>query len=182
LNIKGFIFILTALVLVSTKTPGQTLNFDFGSRNYGWHAVNNCEIEENDSYLQINIKGNDPQCMSPGNLKIDASAYKKIKIKLSNHTSPVLDIFWASRDDPRIRPEACQRSILSSDSCDENHTSLAQNQFIEYTIDLSNHKEWKGSIYKLRIDPGDGPDPKNMKDGKILKEEYLLIEYIKFVP
>ncbi|MDD2617931.1 MAG: hypothetical protein PHT87_03945 [Bacteroidales bacterium] len=50
------------------------------------------------------------------------------------------------------------------------------------TIDLSNHKEWKGSIYKLRIDPGDGPDPKNMKDGKILKEEYLLIEYIKFVP
>ena len=177
---KRILFLITILLSAFSTAICQGLEFNFGTRNYGWYAQNNCSLEQNDRYLKINILGDDPYFMSPGNLKVEASKYKKIKIKLLNQTSHVLDIFWTSNDYPYIRPEARQRCLLGSDSCYENNSGFLIKGFIEYTIDLTENKEWKGLIYQLRIDPGDGPDPDNINNGKIQKEEYMLIEYLKF--
>lgn len=182
MNTDKILLLLLAFLPVTTEVLSQTTEFNFSRRNYGWYCANNCEIEKDEQYLKINITGDYPYVMSPENLKVDASKYKRIKIKLLNHTGPVLDIFWTTNDEPYIRPQACQRSILSASATHGNKFSLTQNNFIEYTIDLSRHKEWKGIIRQLRIDPGDGPEPENLSEGKIIEKEYFLIEYLKFVP
>lgn len=163
----GILFIF----LLQFKVLGQTTEFYFQNTNYGFNCDHSCKYLIQKDAMKIIINGDDPYFTSPMNLNIDASIYHKFKIRINNHTNNRFQLFWITNSDKNWRQELSYRIQVTS--------NIKNTGFMDYTIDLSNIKSWKGVIYQIRIDPGDGPNP-NARNNNI-RDEYLSIEYLKFI-
>lgn len=164
----GIIFLL----LFQFKVLGQTTEFYFHNTNYGFICMHNCQLEIDKTAMKIKITGEDPYFLSPMNLNIDARQYHKIKIRINNHTNNRIQLFWITNTDQNWRQElSCRIQVTSN---------IKNTGFMDYTIDLSKIKTWKGIIYQIRLDPGDGPNP-NIRNKDNIRDEYISIEYLKFI-
>lgn len=161
------------ILLISSTVSGQRVDFNFQNTTIGFYSANFCKIVPQQDAMKVIITGSDPYFMSPLHLNINASVYKKMKIRLKNRTNIKLEVFWITENERNQGRIKSQVFLL-----DKNNQTT---DFIDYTIDLSKNKDWKGKIYQIRIDPGDGLDPNNIKNGKIVREEFMEIEYIKFL-
>jgi len=146
----------TFIVRVSTKdTQMQKTKYDFNQHNHteGWRylGMNQQFGGPSKGIWYFSVGNNDPKLMSPA-LQVNAQHIKKIQIKIANDHNPqqysTLQVFW-KRSDQNFYSEAKSKMIPIT----------SNGGWYTYTIDLSQHPEWKGNITQIRIDPilaGDG--------------------------
>lgn len=168
---KHILYIL--ILLISSTVSGQRVDFIFQNTTIGFYSANFCKIVPHQDAMKVIITGSDPYFMSPLHLNINASVHKKLYIGLKNRTNIKFEIFWITENDQNWEVTKSQFILLK----ENNKTS----EYVDYIIDFSKNKAWKGKIYQIRIDPGDGLDPNNFKNGKLLREEYMEIEFLKFI-
>ena len=124
-------------------------NWQFEGKVDGW--IDQSDIEEMrsvDGALYINCNGNDPYILSPDRLNIDAKSYKKLHIRIKNMTrSTSLRVFFITNADSNMDERKSYVAPLTSG--DSGYTDVY--------IDLASNSLWKGTITRLRIDPGDQP-------------------------
>lgn len=168
---KHLLFIF--LIFICTTTNGQRLDFSFKNTSIGYYSANNCQIQPQNNAMKVIITGADPYFLSPMHLNINATLNKRIKIRLKNRTNLKFEIFWITENDQNWDVTKSKYILLN----ENNKTS----DFVDYTIDFSKNKAWKGKIYQIRIDPGDGLNPQIIRNGKAIKEEYMAFEYIRFL-
>ncbi|MEM9337938.1 MAG: RHS repeat-associated core domain-containing protein, partial [Bacteroidota bacterium] len=110
-------------------------------------------------YLELSFSGSDPFVWTPKNLKLDASLYDRVTIKMKNNTSSTKGSLFFNKDTDR----AWDYEKYVSFDIEPN------SDFVEYTIDLSSLSTWNGMIDQFRLDPtSEGP-------GSVLLDEMKVI-------
>ena len=86
----------------------------------------------------------DPKLVGPL-LEIDTSIIKKINIRMVNdhHADTKFQLFWATDSAGWNFSEAASVWL----------TVPTDGVWREYTIDLSSHPQWRGTVYRIRMDP-----------------------------
>lgn len=124
-------------------------NWQFEGGVDGW--IDQSDIEEMrsvDGALYINCSGNDPYILSPERLNIDAKSYKTLHIRIKNMTrSTSLRVFFITNADSNMDERKSYVAPLTSGA----------GGYTDVYIDLASNSLWKGTITRLRIDPGDQP-------------------------
>lgn len=124
-------------------------NWQFEGKVDGW--IDQSDIEEMrsvDGALYINCNGNDPYILSPDRLNIDAKNYKQLHIRIKNMTrSTSLRVFFITNADSNMDERKSYVAPLTSGA----------GVYTDVYIDLASNSLWKGTITRLRIDPGDQP-------------------------
>lgn len=132
------------------KVTWDGRSWEFGSIDSGtegWIAnFQTSNVVQNNGYLEGAIGGTDPSLLSSDGLGIDASLYKKIKIKLKNATAGTAGkIYFLTNADGSYNEAKAKGFALTPN--DPNYT--------EYTIDMSTVAGWTGTIRRFRLDPVD---------------------------
>jgi hypothetical protein len=98
----------------------------------------------NNGTLKFTATGNDPQVLGPRGLRIDAAAFKYLKIRMKNGT-PGNDaqIYWTTT------------TSGSFSETKSKHLAIVPNDagFSEYSADLSTVAAWTGTVTSFRLDP-----------------------------
>lgn len=132
---------------ISTRVPNE-YEFELKNDLEGWTADTNTSfsrVKVDDGVLFLRAMSTDPQIYR--NTSIDASKYKTLTVRIKNESEKdVFQIFWASTETGGISAENSAKVTMSTKDED----------FAEYTIDLSSAASWKGTITRLRIDPING--------------------------
>ncbi len=129
---------------ISTRVPNQW-EFEVPGDLEGWTCSTQFYFSRarvKDGQLQLKSMSVDPNMSR--NVDFDSSKYKTIKVRVKNESdSNVMQVFWASSIAGGISAQNCQTVTISKNDED----------FVEYTFDMSKHANWKGKITQLRIDP-----------------------------
>ncbi len=124
-------------------------NWQFEGKVDGW--IDQSDIEEMrsvDGALYINCNGNDPYILSPERLNINAKSYKRLHIRIKNMTrSTSVRVFFITNADSNMDESKSYVAPLTSGA----------GGYTDVYIDLASNSLWKGTIIRLRIDPGDQP-------------------------
>lgn len=111
----------------------------------GWtsqYQVSN--FAASDGKLNFTSTGTDPQILSPNNLNIDLSNFKKVKIKYKNGSSSgTAQLFFITNADQTYGES---KSVTIS-------TNGNDPVWTEYTFDFTNNGYWTGNLKQLRFDP-----------------------------
>jgi len=152
------------LVSVSNETWG----FEEDGNLEGWNLVSSLTGDVSDGALHLQITGADPYIATDGQ-SIDASVYKKIKIRMKNGTASTnMDFFFFSSEYPDgYDLNKFARTVISANDTD----------YKEYTIDMSNNPYWAGKITLLRIDPVDEATSGNIDIDYINLETNPVVEW-----
>jgi alpha-L-rhamnosidase len=151
-NIAGATSTPTPVVTAPpTPTPAATAtpvpvawNFNTDGNAEGWILTHALSGSVSGGYYNLTISGSDPYMHSPDNLGVDASKYKKVKIRLKNSTTDTAaQLYWITTVD-----------AAWSETKHSNFTINANDSgYTDYIIDLSANSYWTGTIRQLRLDP-----------------------------
>ncbi|MBO5060731.1 MAG: glycoside hydrolase family 99-like domain-containing protein [Clostridia bacterium] len=98
-----------------------------------------------DGVLALKSMSTDPQISHK--VEIDASSLKTIKVGVKNESSSnIMQIFFASTASGGISAANSVKQTIST----------KDEEFVEYTFDMSQNENWKGTVTQLRIDPING--------------------------
>ncbi|PIU40335.1 MAG: hypothetical protein COT00_02235, partial [Candidatus Omnitrophica bacterium CG07_land_8_20_14_0_80_50_8] len=118
--------------------------------------------------LQTTVRGNNPYLYIPSDgmwvFDRDSMAWKqqtaqinadlnkviKVKMKIANSPATKAKIYWNHAGDA-----ADTFSEAKSEWFPLSEPAIVNGEFYEYSIDLSNHANWNGTINQLRLDPID---------------------------
>lgn len=135
---------------ISTRVPNQW-EFEVKDDLEGWQCSTQFYFSRarvKSGQLQLKSMSNDPSMTHTTNF--DASKLKTVKVRVKNESSSnVMQIFWASTTTGGISAQNCATMTISTNDED----------FVEYTFDLSKNDRWAGTITSLRIDPIGGTGP-----------------------
>jgi hypothetical protein len=85
--------------------------------------------------------GPDPAVLSPDNLNMDTSAYKKFEIRVNNHSDSTRMILeWEASDG--------NRNLKGSQEFSVKKSTL---DYQTYSVDLSGNPDWKGTVKRVRL-------------------------------
>ena len=115
----------------------------------------NINLNYADGVMKGESTNNDPAFYSPG-IKVEASQFKKLEIKMKSNVDSSAQIFFAGRKSQFSEGKSVTFPVQGS------------NSWHIYEVDLSTNSQWKGEITKLRIDPSCAPT------------STVEVEYIKF--
>lgn len=119
-------------------------HFKTEGNQQGWSFVNSLSGNVAGGALNLTITGTDPYMNSPDNIGADASIIKKVKIRMKNSTTDTIaQLFWTTSSDPNW--DGNKRADFTITAND--------NEYTEYTVDLSNNSRWSGTIKQIRLDP-----------------------------
>ena len=131
---------------ISSRVPNQW-EFEVKDDLEGWVCntqYHYSRIKVRDGVLTLKSKSNDP--IMTHTVDIDAKEYKTIKICAKNLSeSTKMQVFFASSVTGGIDGTKVVTSSVSAKDED----------FTEYTFDMSSNENWQGTITNLRIDPID---------------------------
>lgn len=136
------------LARATTKSEGGMIwNFDSGAEGwtvthdiagYGWKSG---------GYIGGRITGLDPYIYSPGNLQVNATANKYIKVRMKNSSGSTAAQIYFVTATSTIWGEA-------------NHKDFPINAndpgYTDYVVDMSTIPSWNGTLTQMRIDPTTG--------------------------
>ncbi len=132
---------------ISTRIPYQ-YEFELKNDLEGWEANTNstfARAKVADGVFFLRAMTTDPNIYL--NTSIDTSKYKTLTVGIKNETEKdVFQVFWASTEAGGISAENSAKVTISTKDED----------FKEYTIDLSSVENWRGTVTRLRIDPING--------------------------
>lgn len=131
------------LFLLSRQDNGENNIFLSFNKDKNWHGFHHIEnVNYNESCMQFDIIGIDPYMMYD-NVNINADYMKYVQIRMGTNDMVNLSmLYFTTIDSPYISPE---KSVsFHIDPGDKIRT---------YTIDLTNHPQWKGLIQSIRFDP-----------------------------
>lgn len=119
--------------------------WEFGSHNNAWHAVKHLRVDESASgALVASVTGPDPVLVCRDALSFPAKSYPWFHVRLRNNTSSsTAQLFWVTGDAREFSPEQHVDFEVAPNT----------EEFRDYHVDLSEHPEWRGSIWRLRFDP-----------------------------
>lgn len=141
----------------TSETP-RSYEFSAENDSEGWQTNEINRGVLNGKWI-LEVQGDDPQIISPI-LSINATVVKKIFIRLINDRLPNdrCQIFW-NFDETEFFSE--ERSVWLNIKNDGNWN--------EYVIDLTGNRNWRGLIRRIRIDPVEFGNGRN-----------LTLDYIRF--
>jgi len=100
-------------------------------------------VEMMQDSMELSITGQDPYIMSP-NIRVDASRQNQVKVRMKNNTTAnIAELYLLTSDDETWDENKKTQFVI-------NANDLA---YTEYSIDLSTHPYWHGTIIKFRLDP-----------------------------
>ncbi len=143
--VSGMTFSIDYIKVVSDGRSWEFGSLDAGTE--GWTAnYQTSGVVQNNGCLEGSITGTDPSILSADNCNINASLYKKIKVKLKNATSGTAAKFYfiTNADGSYSESKAKNFAITANDT-----------GYTEYTIDMSAMATWTGVIRRFRFDPVD---------------------------
>ncbi len=138
--------------IVNRRVPGispPSWDFEAEGDPEGWAPRHDLEpFEVKGGILRTKSTGPDPYMVGPP-IRADARRYKrfclKMRLVMPKGTSPVGQLFWARMDERYFTEPKSVKFPLKPDG-----------QFYVYCLDLEGHPEWRGTITRLRLDPGSG--------------------------
>jgi len=138
---------ITGRYAPQTLPSDKKINWHFNQGVlYDWIAMNNLAgLRIQEGALVSTSTGSDPY-MVCSYMKIDASEYSEIVIRMKTNRGNVAQFFWATETEPFSEP-ASIRFPIHSDGI-----------FHDYVIPVAQHYKWKGIITSLRLDPTDSAD------------------------
>jgi len=138
------------------NTPGNT---------EGWKPTHSLSpFTVNNGTLEATIIGSDPYMIGPGNLQIDASWCGYILIRMRNTHDAHAEFFWTTR----TQPDFVAGYELS-------FTLIPDGEFHEYEVPIRTSDKWKGTVTRLRLDPGEG------SSRAVAEHAEIEIDYIRAV-
>ena len=127
-----------------------TWSFDTPGDTEGWSAANQLEpFVVADGVMATVVTGDDPY-MESGSFRTPAEATSTLYLRMRAETDGPLrlsgEIFWLTDADPLWSGDRSAPFQINSEG-----------EWLEYEIDLSNRREWRGTITAIRLDPGTIP-------------------------
>lgn len=128
-------------------TPRVPNQWEFNTKNdlEGWQAseYSFSRRRVKDGYLNLKSTNTDPIIQIDG-IDVDASKYKTINVRVKNETnSNTMEFYFASSVTGGIAANKCVRKTIS----------VMDEDFVEYSFDMSANENWQGKITSLRFDP-----------------------------
>ena len=122
--------------------------WSFDSDAQGWAAGSQiANLSAADGKLDFESTGTDPFLMSPDQIRIPTSDYKKVKIRYKNATSTSTgQLFFSTTTDPTFTE--AKSSAIPIQANDAGYT--------EYVFDFTHNAQWTGTIKQFRFDPAAG--------------------------
>jgi len=121
---------------------GTALEWTFDSDVEGWSVVRHLSpLSVIGGELQATTTGDDPGIYSPDNLGLDPTQYTKIEVTMRVDRHHRAELYWKT-DKGDFHGSRSRSFFVNADG--QLHT---------YVVDLSDHKQWKDTIERLRIDP-----------------------------
>ena len=128
--------------LILIPPPVDQWNFDTDLE--GWTLTKNLTGTVTDSVLLLQIEGPDPYMTSASDLQIDVENKNVVEIKMKNGTNTNSGrLYWMRDTDNNI-------SIATSQDFD---IIPEDDIFSTYSIDLTDHPNWNGTLSRIRLDP-----------------------------
>lgn len=158
----GGAFSIDSIKIVSDGRSWEFNSPDAGAEGWAVKVQINA-LTLNAGYLEGAIAGTDPSLLSPDELGIDASTYKKIKVRMKNGTSGTAGKFYFTTNADGVYNES-KAKVFALTSSDPGYT--------EYTVDMTALPTWTGTIRRFRYDPVDA----GASSGPVS------IDYIRVVP
>lgn len=155
-----FSIALSGVLCLSTLGIKAQTEWNFDTTTEGWGPAHSLTTSVSSGILNITITGDDPYILSPGNLHIDASAIKTLRIKVKNSTNqPAYQIYWITDQD----------QVWGAVSGKMVNVEVTPNLSIqaEYVFDFSTVLAWRGIITRIRLDMGNAPS------GSTLAVDYI---------
>ena len=122
--------------------PVDIWNFDTDLE--GWTLTKNLTGTVTDSILSLQIEGADPFMTSGSGLQIDAEIKKVVEVKMKNGTNTSSGrIYWVRDTDKAFGIGTSQSFEITPED----------NDFSTYSIDLTDHLNWNGTVTRIRLDP-----------------------------
>lgn len=134
--------------LVADRKEGQW-EFNLFGDTEGFTFQNNAGHVYDGSF-NIQTIGND-NAIKNMNLDINLANYSKVTVGISYKTTaenPHIQVFFQTKAMSQMNEQASERIYLAS-----NDTN---GEFVEFTFDFSDNKDWKGVLTGLRLDPFHG--------------------------
>ncbi|MBE0652989.1 MAG: T9SS type A sorting domain-containing protein, partial [Bacteroidales bacterium] len=109
----------------------------------GWSSVwpGHANIHVMDSIMTVNVTDSYPEIISPGNQKINAATYNKLKIKVKNNTTSS-EWYYGFFDQEGVKRYVFLPGI-----------NIMDDEYMEYTLNLSGTGAWKGFIDQIELLP-----------------------------
>lgn len=135
-------------ILYTRAWEGRVWAFDsLYADTEGWSANYNVStLTQNKGVLEGTTSGVDPSILSRDGYAIDASLYKKIKVRMNNPTAATMAKFYFITNTDGSYSESKSKNFAITPNT-SNYT--------EYTINMSTVPAWNGTIRRLRFDPFD---------------------------
>lgn len=126
-----------------------TKYWGFNTNGYveGFIPVNQLSQAVTGGVNTFTTTGSDPYIYSPGNMKIPAATYKKVRIQMKNATSSTSAQLYFRRTTDASYAEA--RSVAVT-------TTANEAGYTEYVFDFTGNASWNGLISDFRFDPANG--------------------------
>jgi hypothetical protein len=134
------VFLIPALAFAGAPLEWQ---FNKDGDSEGWEPSKGrfAEFAVKGGSLTAEVAHKDPYFVRGGN-EFDASTHKYLILNVKNETNgKVIGVFWGTKDNPGF---AGART--------KNFNVEQSKAFKQYVVDMSEHKEWKGTITDLRLD------------------------------
>ncbi|CAF3373137.1 unnamed protein product [Rotaria sp. Silwood2] len=146
LNIGTIELASVSLKQYTAQNP-RSYEFNRDGNTEGWTPVSDVEQLTNgpqNGQWMLRPKGSDPQLLSPL-LMLDTTVVKKLIIRIATGelSEEYLQVFWSTNNMANSFTESASFSIQIKP--DDN--------WQEYTLDLSSNINWYGIVRRLRIDP-----------------------------
>lgn len=123
-------------------TTGAVKEWTFDTSADGWSIVRHLDkLVAKGGAVEATTTGNDPGFYSPDKLGLDPTVYSKVEITMRASAHHRAQLFWRT-DKDGFAGSRRRDFFIKADG--KLHT---------YSLDLSGHGQWKGTIRRIRIDP-----------------------------
>ena len=139
------ILLLSPCFMFLKTVYGKSMSWEFDNNSVeGFYANNSTLSVSNGSLVQtITTEKNNTWLYSPSNLSIDTSVYKYLVVKVKNNTTLNGKFSFEATSTQKAEFSGTWISLGDDIPCD--------NQFHEYTVDMTNVSDWKGTITRFRL-------------------------------
>lgn len=129
-------------VRVIPAQQGTALEWTFDTDVEGWSVVRHLSpLSVVGGELRATTTGDDPGVYSPDDLGLDPTQYPRIEVTMRVDRHHRAELYWKT-DKGDFHGSRSRSFFVNADG--QLHT---------YVIDLSDHKQWKDTVQRLRIDP-----------------------------
>ena len=142
-------------------------DFNISGNSEGWQPTHSLSLFlVLNGTLRTTISGSDPYMFGPAGLSIDAARYGFIIVRMRVTHDSNAEFFWTTTESPNFKA-----------GFEFGFRIIPDGEFHVYEVPVKKSNNWRGTITRLRLDPGEGSS-QAVAEHAVVEIDYIRVVHI----